>query len=100
VLSFAVRGGCVEDGQSRGAPAAVVSLPPPACAMPLCVLGDRGRRDWRCALVIGRAIPQQKSAARYAISAAIRPRAAEPRARLALVGAEARGGGLEAVSLL
>jgi hypothetical protein len=40
------------------------------------------------------------SAARNEISAAIRPRAAEPRARLALVGAESRGTGLEAVSLL
>jgi hypothetical protein len=75
-------------------------LPFPARVCSMCVLGDGRRRDWMRAQAIGRAIPQQTRQRAMQSQATIRPRAAEPRDRLALVCAEARGGGLEAVSLL
>jgi hypothetical protein len=83
---------CAEDVSTTGdlerrATAVVLPSPHQRVRSQLCVLGDRGRRDWLCSGVIGWSIPQQNSAA-SAISAAIRPRAAEPRARLALVDAE------------
>jgi hypothetical protein len=87
-VSFAVRGRCVDDGRSGEARRCSCSpFPHQRVRSQNCVLGDRGRRDWLCSGVIGWSIPQQNSAA-FAISAAIRPRAVEPRARLALVDAE------------